>query len=65
MATAIQTTAGSGRNAITEEKIKTSLLPLHRRASNVESVLYNDEAAGKLAIELTPVRFCPCLGKSN
>lgn len=42
----------SNRNALTEEKYKDLATAFSSEGFNVESVLYHDDAAGKLAIEL-------------
>lgn len=44
--------SNSGRNALTEEKYKDLAAAFSAQGFNVESVLYNDETAGKLAGEL-------------
>lgn len=43
---------GSGRNALTEEKYKDLAAAFSSDGFNVQSVLYNDESADKLATEL-------------
>lgn len=42
----------SNRNALTEEKYKDLAIAFSSQGFNIESVLYNDDAAGKLATEL-------------
>jgi hypothetical protein len=45
--------AGSGRNALTEEKYKDLATAFTAGGFHVESVLYSDEVAGRLSSELT------------